>query len=243
MGPVASILTDWTSSLLPPKFPGPEIPKIVLVSGRNRNFGFPSEENKADLHRDFTLPLRNLTMVLEVNTSRPDFLVLTMPSAVLHEELIGEYMKAVLAILEQGYSVHMKKISVNDHNIPQNRTVMLLVAAPPCTGPQWNEPLLSSDPTRQTLKVRDVISDISFRNPRADGGATKGFVCGHNHPVPRSPVSEAGHHRNLYNHQIGCKTEATTPIDLDTRSLKLNAWNSCPLQRPVTIPFNLSTRP
>ena len=147
----------------------------------------------------FAQPLESLAAIMKSAKLSPDFITLAMPSAVLHEAMIHRFTRSIFNLLEQGFSVHIEKIYMMDHALPQERAVITLLASASANLKVYH----SSVTTRPNIQT--FIKDLSFENPRKWTGRTS-FVCRN---VPSTQTEEHNPLSVVYNHQTGRHTEAT----------------------------------
>jgi hypothetical protein len=146
----------------------------------------------------------------------PDFLVMLMPPALLHRSTISRFSTSIFKLLEQRLSVHIRLSSLQDHGIPQERSTLIVVASPFCASLPWHFDWPVTRP-RPSVKVKDLIGDLAFENPRATRGAKGGFVC--------SVPSDQGNGRTqyIYNHQTGRSAPlGETPIDMSANAISVS---------------------
>ncbi|KAK2751820.1 hypothetical protein FQN55_009263 [Onygenales sp. PD_40] len=212
-GTPASILGDLaTSRLSDPSLPGSEIPKIALVSGANSTFALDDIIHNTHSMDKFLAPLDVLDAAAN-STEFPaggfDFLVLTMPSAVLHHRVLSRFLQSVFLLLRRRFCVHLKLLDLSAHGIPQRRKHLVLFASPVCTAPGW-------DSTPQSVTISDLIGDITSENPRIGQDGKTAFVC----KPTRAPESSLMH--DIYNHQTGLPAGDAPKIDPHSIAVPFN---------------------
>ncbi|OCL12388.1 hypothetical protein AOQ84DRAFT_373147 [Glonium stellatum] len=230
------VLADFGSGrLVPPCLPGPEIPKIALISGMNFKFILDDMTNAQRRNysiRDFLVPLRILDDAVTSSALIPrssDFFVLALPSAILHEIVFPELIGSIMKILERRYSVHLKMSSFSEHNIPQSRTVIILLASPICADPHWDlywPPEANLSQASPETTVRHKIRDLFSQNSRMKLDGKPCFVCNY------QPVMEYDPLGCIYNHGTGQKFAQMEPIELETANSSLD-YRRLRYQHPV----------
>jgi hypothetical protein len=152
----------------------------------------------------------------------PDFLVLLMPPALLHCSTIGRFSTSVIKFLEQRLSVHIKLSPLQDHGIPQERSVLVVVASPSCASLPWDSdwPVTSQEPS---ITIKDLIGDLAFENPRLTQIANNGFVCSGPAQSNLAPDESNGSTRYIYNHRTGrLPPPGKIPIDMDANAIQMS---------------------
>src|SRR5205085_9325259 len=105
-------------------------PKVFALSGAVQPFSLTLQgEQTASLDR-FLEPLQVLEAAAGSTAIQPDFLVFTISSAVIHELALKQFTSTIFKLLELEYTIHLKKLSFSDYNIPQDRTIIVLQASP-----------------------------------------------------------------------------------------------------------------
>jgi hypothetical protein len=119
----------------------------------------------------------------------------------------------MLKLLEQRLSVHMKLSPLQDNRLPQDRSVLIVVASPSCASLPWNFdcPIASPQPS---IKISDIIGGLAFENPRATEGANRGFVC--TRPLPYSADEGNRSVTYIYNHQT---VHGEIPLKMDANTI------------------------
>ena len=103
--------------------------------------------------------------------------------------------------------------------------MLIVVASPFCASLPWHFgwPVTGPHPS---IKVKDLIGDLVFQNPRATQGAKGGFVC--SVPAQNNPASHEGNERtkDIYNHQTGRSAPLiATPVNIDANAISIS-YNS-----------------
>lgn len=234
-GSPQTILNDFTSQRLDqPSLPASDVARIVTVSGANEKFKIidPDDEEGLLLAR-FLSPLEILKAAVRSPTLTPDFLVLTMPCQILHEQTVGAFILTVFALLQHRYCLHARRVSVQECGLPQDRTVLILLASPVCAEPNWAFRSLTRDlsvSNGEKVTVKDALEDISYHNPRRLENGETAFVCKYTPSLPARPFSiqarTACERADLYNHETGLAPPPhesghilmdSTAVDLDPR--------------------------
>jgi hypothetical protein len=214
-----------------PPLPTPEHPRIALVAGENTSFRLSDGNKQMPSMDEFLRPLD----VMDAATNSPlgpDFLVMLMPPALLHRSTIGRFSTSIFKLLEQRLSVHIRLSSLQDHGIPQERSTLIVVASPFCASLPWHFDWPITGP-RPSVKVKDLIGDLAFENPRATQGAKGGFVC--SVPAQKNPASDEGNGRTqyIYNHQTGRSTPlGETPVDMSANAISVSCNSPKSLVHP-----------
>lgn len=185
---------------------------------------------------EFFSPLDVVDATLESRLA-PHFLVVTQSPAVLHHDSKGRFSSTILKLLQRNYSVHLKLTDLREHGLPQDRGLLLLVAALPSVVLDWQAswPLPGS---RLSHPVEDLISDLNFSNPRVSAGTNSGFVCSWPlDPDTQDPLTFDGA-RLLYNHQTGrMGGTGMQPLNLDADNICLSPYLGINVLHPRKIPL------
>ena len=215
-------------SVLP--LPGSDVPKIVVISGtNNRSFILSHCADQMASRELFAEPLESLAALTKSTLLSPDYILLTISIAVLHEEMIHKLKNSIFNLLEQRFSVHLENVFFKDHASLQERVVLTLLASPYYVQPGWSSEIKPGqsqvlDPSATRPSLRDIIGDLSFKNPRTWSGRTS-FVCGYTPSTPTSMASLDQEEQSLlcdiYNHQTGHFTKGTQPIQMDSTVIDL----------------------
>ena len=220
-----------------PSLPPPEYPRIALVAGENTRFRLSDRNKQMPSMDEFLRPLDVMDAAANSPLS-PDFLVMLMPPALLHHSTIGRFSRSIFKLLEQRLSVHINLSPLQDHGIPQERSTLIVVASPFCAPLPWHFDWPVPGP-HLSVKVKDLIGDLAFENPRASRGAKGGFVC--SIPTRNSPTSDEGNGRTkyIYNHQTGRSAPLReTPIDMNANAISM----SCNSPKSLVHPRKFSVR-
>jgi hypothetical protein len=204
--------------------PPPGHPRITLVSGGNLNFRFSNENGSMPTMDSFLQPL-DLVDSITPSQLNPDFIVLHMPATVLHHATISRLNKSIMRLIEQRQVVRITIQSLEAYKIPQNRSLLILMASP--------YPSLATVPMGRPLatpgyqdipampdRIESYIGDLSFNNPREDNSADgAGFVC-ITEPEERHGARPAP--KNIYNHCTGENRPGIRPtVDMEARTVSL----------------------
>lgn len=207
----STLLDEFTSSQLGSLFsPSSHIPSILLVSGPNEVFVLERQRRRSSLEK-YLDPIKTVKAALNCKALNPIFLVLTMSSAILHEFAFPELMECILILLENRYSVHLQKIWLPDHGIPQNRTIVVLLASSLWAAVPLgiDKHISESDSCKKSKTVRHMIGDLSFRNTRTDRDSKTSSASKHSN-------AECGLRKHIHNHQTRRQPCHHHPIDLDS---------------------------
>lgn len=215
------VLDDICASrLAPPELPGPSIPKIALISGHC--LPFLVETSPSNPHDTAKLWLAGISRILKAAATSTasclgpfDFIVLMMPSAILHEHVYTPFLSDIFSLLTRRYSVHLKLVHFTDYAVPQAREALILLASPVCAEVLWPEKVDSQQ------KVQDLIRDLASKSPRSsEGGYLRGFVRKYD-PSPSSSQVTSIAPQNVYNHQPSVLWSKAPPIDLNTKAAEI----------------------
>ena len=238
-GSAPSILDEFASNQLDqPRFPGADVAKVVTISGANKKFNIADPENEESYPLDnFLEPLEILKAAVRSPTLSPDFLVLTMPCEILHEQTLGAFILSVFTLLQHRYCLHAKKLSAQECGIPQDRTVLVLLASPVCGEPDWAFKSLTGDvalDNGERTTVREAIEDLAFQNSRELQSGRTAFVCKYTPSLPPRPFSVQARaaclRANIYNHQTGLTPppQESEPVVMDSAAISLDpGFSSC----------------
>lgn len=210
--------------------PGPEIAKVVTVSGANEKFVLSDQDIQgAGALRRFLEPLEILKAAVRSAALSPDFLVMTMPFEILHESVVGTLIRTVFTLLRHRYSVHLRKLSVQKCGVPQDRNVIVLLASPICAEPHWAFESLAEDRPlnkAQSLTIGDAIEDLSFNNSRPLEPGETAFVCKYTPNLPLRPFAISARTASpaaiLYNHKTGLLRQGSEPMTMDATATSLD---------------------
>lgn len=164
---------------------GRDVPRIVTISGEGSfaksaagwldpsSSGFDGING---LSGETLSPLQQCELAAQSPGLSPDFIVLTMSRSILTDQLWGSLARTMGLLLEQGYAVALRPVSLPDPGQHGERSVLLL-AAPGRTDPQWIDDTLSdlrmvsaSDELLECAENESGVSDV----PAADGIAAAG---------------------------------------------------------------------
>ncbi|KAH8881902.1 hypothetical protein GQ53DRAFT_466138 [Thozetella sp. PMI_491] len=234
-GPPQDILDDFdTGKLRLPDLPTPGYPKVAIVAGENNGFRLRPHNEKMPSIDQFLAPIETLDSVIK-SSIKPDFTALVMPATILHESTISRLSKSIQAMVKLGLVVHTTLHYLPDYGIPQDRSVLVIIASPfpglaeakVAPSGQW---ATNSGASSSAVIVRDLIEDLAFNNPRATHDPCEGFVC----PVPLDQDGgRGGNTKYIYNHHTGHTATADLgAIDMDAETVWLSrSWTE--LVHPV----------
>jgi hypothetical protein len=207
------------------------------VAGKNTCFRLNDGNKQMPSMEEFLRPLEIMDAAAN-SPLGPDFLVMLMPPALLHRSTIGRFLTSIFKLLEQRLSVHMKLSPLQDHGIPQERSTLIVVASPFCASMPWHFDWPVTGP-RPSVKIKDLIGDLAFENPRATQGAKGGFVC--SVPAQNNPDSDEGNRstKYIYNHQTGRSAPlGKTPIDMNANANSVSCNSPKSLVHPSKSSMN-----
>jgi hypothetical protein len=125
--------------------------------------------------------------------------MLLSPS-VFHPRAMTEFSSTIIQLLERKMSVHIKLIHLKDYGLPQDRSVLTVVAAPFCGELPW-EPFCAPDGIQPETNVANMLRDLSFENPRNVLGNGVGFIC--SAPSEQESDEPNNQAKYVYNHMTG----------------------------------------
>lgn len=198
-GSVTEISKDFDSSgirLDHSQMPRNEPPQVVLLASGKTCFRL-CEENTGMVSLDeFLQPLR----VLDEATDHlgGDFIVALLEPAMLHASARDRLSASILRLLKKRMSVHLRPISLREHGLPQDRTILTLIASPYCAKLPWDLDKANSEllPAQNTVvTMQDVIGDLAFENSRIPTRTRTGLVCRSLHQLGGGYI--------VYNHYTG----------------------------------------
>lgn len=163
--------------------------------------------------------VQHFTQVLDIvdqsfEALHPNFVAMLMPPALLHPLALGKCVSTILGLLGKRMSVHLKLTPLSDYGIPQQRSILTIIASPFRAPLPWGVDRPDRGP-QPSLKVADVIGDLVFDNPRALPQCKTGFVCS-----PPTQGEHASLGRYVYNHITGQAIRWNQePIEVDVDSV------------------------
>lgn len=218
-GSPQSVFDAFDSGQLDPSGVHPPLsPRVALVAGKCLAFRLDEKDKDLPHLDDFLQPLYVLQAAARSSLNF-DFYSAFLPAATLHKAASGQLAATIFSLLKQKRSVHLKLCSFQQYGLPQDRTVLCLVASPMRLPIAWTNDQIQ----RRTL--REKIGDLAFVNPRLAHHPQTGFVC----PLGEAPgvhstedVQATTEVKLIYNHLTGQKTESGSPEipDLDAHSLR-----------------------
>jgi site-specific DNA-cytosine methylase len=218
-----------------------DVPRLALIAGPPSPFRLNAKNELMPSVDEFSRPLE-LAAAAAKSKLKPHFVVLMTHSAVLHQNTIGRFSAIVFDLLERNYSVHLRLTNLQEHGLPQDKSILVMVAAPASTSLAWHLNWALPD-SQLPCKVKDFIGDIVFGNPRASTETKDGFVC--SYPAPNNNYGVPNHNGEslLYNHQTGRVSETEmASLDMDAHTVTLDPYRAMPLVHPgktVRSPFRL----
>ena len=159
----------------------------------------------------FLEPLRHVDQV--VDALQPDFLMLLLPPAVLHPSVLDDFRFRIFDLLERRMSVHLNLQSAKDYGLPQERSILTVVASSVCAPFHWPTGAPDHELVSQP-NLMDTIGDLAFSNLRITDDTDVGLICS----PPSLDVEGASETlpRYVYNHCTGghdSNVQARVPVD------------------------------
>lgn len=148
-----------------------------------------------------------------------DFMVLTMPAAALHDLVFTRLVEVIFQLLERRYAVHLRLLSLPEHDIPQDRKVLVLLASPVCITAPWGDARTRA-PSKPT--VGSLIGDLAVNNPHVNRDRRTSFAF-----QPTGGTNSIRH-----NHQTGHQQASSRPVILDTDAVQGFLPEKPPLAHP-----------
>ncbi|RWQ95398.1 hypothetical protein C8Q69DRAFT_383279, partial [Paecilomyces variotii] len=203
-GCVASALATMDYDLsTQPDDRGRDVPRIVTISGEGSfaksaagwldpsSSGFDGFDG---LSGETLSPLQQCELAAQSPGLSPDFIVLMMSRSILTDQSWGSLARTMGLLLEQGYAVALRPVSLPDPGQHGERSVLLL-AAPGRTDPQWIDDTLSdlrmvsaSDELLERAENESGVSSV----PAADGVAAAGSAGGGDAGPPSDSTPRRG---------------------------------------------------
>ncbi|KAJ9495511.1 hypothetical protein H2202_009051 [Exophiala xenobiotica] len=205
--------------LHPLSTPDPTAPKIALLAGGPGNFRLNSLNTELPTTEEFLRPLAAISKTAP--NFQPDFVVMLLSPSVLHPRAMKDFSSTIVRLLERKMSVHIKLIHLKDYGLPQDQSVLTVVAAPFCGELPW-ETFCAPDGLQPETNVADMLRDLCFGNPRKLHGNGVGFICS----APREQDSDQSDNRAkyVYNHMTGLQpsVDDSSPVGVGS-SLTLHS--------------------
>ncbi|KIW81369.1 hypothetical protein Z517_04394 [Fonsecaea pedrosoi CBS 271.37] len=218
-GTICNVLKDFDSGrLLPPPQPNPAPPKVLLFAPEHQCFRLDMQNHQMPTVLQFLKPLDGVDKAVEV--LKPDFVVMLLPLAVCHPSAVVRFSSTRLGLLERGFAVHSMVISLRDYGLPQERSILAVVASPFGVPLSWKFDRYTTR-SEQPSTIGSLIEDLAFKNPRVGTDSNTGFVCVR--PAVEGSEAEASTVSHVYNHYTGIRVAS----DAETISIA------------GTIPFSL----
>ncbi|EXJ59497.1 uncharacterized protein A1O5_12122 [Cladophialophora psammophila CBS 110553] len=197
-GAILNILKDFDSEkLVPIQLPGRASPKVLLFASEHSCFRLDPQNRQMPTLRQFLKPLDAIDEA--VVSLKPDFVVMLLPPAVRHPSAIARFSKTLLGLLQMRFSVHLTLLRLKNYGLPQERSILAIVASPFCAPLPWKFDRYADEPAT----IGGLIVDLAFKNPRMENKSNTGFVCLHpNAGGPRGEMSRLDH---VYNHYTGIR--------------------------------------
>ena len=201
----------------PPLLHGPP-PTVALVAGEHQFFRLTDENKLMPSAEEFLKPWE-IVVAATRSSLDPDFVVGLLSPTSLHPSTVRSFSKSILQLLERRLSVHIKLSPQCDHTSSLHRNLLIVVASPYCDSLPWDASGPFTD-TDSYASGDDLISDLSFENPRTMPETSRGFVC--SHPRQEFPgVEDDQQPKLIYNHQTGiyrdsARTNRRNALDTST---------------------------
>ncbi|KAK0704306.1 hypothetical protein B0H67DRAFT_591072 [Lasiosphaeris hirsuta] len=201
-GKISKVISDLAlEQLVLPKMPPPDHPRVACLASGNTVFGLRASSNEMPSMPTFLRLLEDMGTVV-TSSLEFDFTVLQMPVAVLHSASASTLFKHIYTLLvnmEQSVALHI--VSHRDHNIHQDRRMLIIVASR-YPGLDLVGPGPESNPsTHDNSTLYTLLKDLAINNTRsanADDHLNAMATCLSN------VIEEADFTRkNLYNHNTG----------------------------------------
>ena len=191
-----------TKELHLPWMSEPAPPKIALIAGEDAPFRLSEANQMMPSLEQFVSQLDLLDAAINA-PGKPDFLVMLCSPAMLHLSAVPQLLVAILSLLEHRLSVHVKVCNLQEHGLPQGRSILIIIASPFCAPLPWALQSPSVPSPRPSTTLRDLIVDLAFENPRAGLGQQRAFVCSQPLEMHHGDVQGESHLGHIYNHQTG----------------------------------------
>ncbi|OAL39774.1 hypothetical protein AYO20_00686 [Fonsecaea nubica] len=218
-GTICNVLKDFDSGkLLPLQLPDPAPPKVLLFAPEHQCFRLNMQNRQMPTLRQFLKPLDGVDKAVEV--LKPDFVVMLLPLAVCHPSAVARFARTRLRLLERGFAVHSMLISLRDYGLPQERSILAVVASLFGVPLSWKFDRYTTR-SEQPSTIGSLIEDLAFKNPRVRTESNTGFVC--LPPAVQGSEGETSTVGHVYNHYTGIRVAS----DAETISIA------------GTIPFSL----
>lgn len=194
--------------------PDPTPPKICLVAGECGYFRLNDTHKMMPSLKQFSKPLSIIPKAAEALSA--DFFVLLMSPGILHQDAIQTFSTSLLTLLTKRMSVHLRLTPLKEHGLPQDRSIITIIASPQCTPLAWSSDWPETSP-QPPVCLNDVLEDLAFHNPQAMDSDGSGFVC--SSPGPQ-PETESRRSRYIYNHVTGQNpinnNQGTVEVDMSS---------------------------
>ncbi|OCT50090.1 hypothetical protein CLCR_06541 [Cladophialophora carrionii] len=186
-----------TKKLLPIQLPDPVPPRIVLLAGEHTYFRINKLNEQMPRLDQF---LHDLEVIDTADAEEgPNFLVMLMSPALLHSSAMSRFSETILRLMKLRYSVHMKIVQVRQYGLPQERSILVIVASPICAPLPWNDERYTVQST-DVATLGELLADLNFGNDRMANKECSGFVCSPPQDNERTGSSSLVH---VYNHYTG----------------------------------------
>lgn len=151
-----------------------------------------------------------------------DFLVCILPAIILRPSTAQYFREIIHTILDKRYSVHLRKIKLEECGMLMDSSFIVILASPVCTSTGWN--------WKQTVaekSLRDMIGDLEFRNPRIDTQAQRSndLIC----------LKLASLNETIYNHNTGTSFQSLhRQVVMDAATLDIPTFLAPLYRHPVS---------
>ncbi|KAJ9616490.1 hypothetical protein H2200_000209 [Cladophialophora chaetospira] len=189
-GTVLDVVDEFSANTLPRyTLPEPTPPCAALLAGKHKRFRLQDDNEMLPTLQQFTSVLETIDKTAV--DRRPDFIAMFVAPALLHAKTSARLLQTLLGLLKLRLSVHLKLVQVRDYGLPQERTLLVIVASPVCAALPRKDARNNVAPTNDK-SLGALIEDLAFKNSRLADGSSNGFVCS----APGSP-------EHVYNHYTG----------------------------------------
>jgi hypothetical protein len=173
-------------------------PRVVLGAGEPECFRLREDNEQMPTLERFLRPMVDVEAATQA--LKPDFVAMLMPSSVLHPRAISHFSNVVLQLLERRMSVHLRLTTLQERDLPQDRSILTLIACPLGGSLAWYKGW-PDNYVQRGGEIDDVVGDLTFENPRVQQGTNAGFVCA----LPDHDLvdGETRSFRGIANHQTG----------------------------------------
>lgn len=204
--------------------PPPSHPLAAIMASENKLFWLTPENKELPSLQAFLRPFEDVLSVIASGPSLQfQFMVLQMPTAILHDDSSSALFEHVYrSLLVMGQSVALHIVSLQDHGIHQDRQNLVLIASPyPGLGIMGLHP--ETRPSADSSTLHELLGDLGIgnthtackyrsRNP-IPNAFTSTTYSGDDENYSMAIFSPDGKNLNLYNHHTGRKPPSGHPRD------------------------------